>query len=182
VLRALFWTLVYHLEPARWDALARAEPIHPGLLEALPGAPRSAVDVAAGSGRLTGHLAARCARVIAVEPALGLARLLRSNVPQAFAVAGWAEALPVRSGWSELTVSCGAFGPDAPVLEEMARVTHTGGVIALISPERPEEFAALGWRRLSLEPLPAPAHDTWIDEFFGPLDPPHEMVYRQCST
>src|ERR1700693_232836 len=61
ILRAFFWTLVYHLEPERWDALALAEPIHPSLLAALPAAPGRVLEIGAGSGRLTAHLAERCA-------------------------------------------------------------------------------------------------------------------------
>ena len=34
IIRALFWTLVYHLEPEKWDQLARHEPIHPDLIHA----------------------------------------------------------------------------------------------------------------------------------------------------
>ena len=72
VLRALFWTLVYHLEPERWDELARSEPIAPELIAALPHGVDLAVDVGAGSGRLTQHLVARSRRVVAVEPSAGL--------------------------------------------------------------------------------------------------------------
>ncbi|HKW58726.1 MAG TPA: hypothetical protein VJR46_03120, partial [Candidatus Dormibacteraeota bacterium] len=68
VVRALFWTLVYHLEPERWDELARAEPIAPELIEALPRDVETAVDVGAGSGRLTAHLLGRSRDVVAVEP------------------------------------------------------------------------------------------------------------------
>src|SRR5690348_12853752 len=71
VLRAMFWTLVYHLEPERWDELSRSEPIHPDLVAALPGGATTAIDVGAGSGRLTEHLAKRSRQVIAVEPSAG---------------------------------------------------------------------------------------------------------------
>lgn len=178
VRRALFWTFVYQLEPGRWDELARVEPIHPDVLTALPSGVDCAVDVAAGTGRLTAHLVERCRRVVAVEPALGMARLLRGYVPQAMTVAAWAETLPIPNGWSGLTVACGAFGPEPAILAEMERITREGATIALISPERPEAFEALGWRRVSMEPAAVPPHDTWIDEFFGPPDPPHEMVLK----
>lgn len=177
--RALFWTFVYHLEPERWEELAQAEPIHPELLAALPGEVDCAVDVGAGTGRLTAHLVTRCRRVLAIEPALGMARMLRDSLPQAVTVAAWAEALPIASGWSALTVACGAFGPDPAILDEMERITRDGGTIALISPEHPEVFASLGWRRLSLDPPAVPPHEAWIDEFFGPPDPPHEIVIRR---
>jgi SAM-dependent methyltransferase len=179
IVRACFWTLVYHLEPERWDALARVEPIHPGMLAALPTAPTRVLEVGAGSGRLTAHLAERFASLIAVEPAAGLARLLRSRLPDICVVAAWAEALPLPDGWSELTAACGLVGPDASVLSELERVTEVGGEIVLISPEQPEWFEGHGWRRRSFDPLPVPPHDEWIDSFFGRPDPPHELVSRR---
>lgn len=176
VLQALFWTLVYHLEPERWDALATVEPIHPGLLSALPQSVHVGLDVGAGSGRLTAHLLARCRHVVAVEPSEGLRSLLRRRLPGASVVAGWAEALPLRDGCSQLTSACGSFGPDPAVLGELHRVTADSGLIALINPESPEWFEANGWHRLSLPSAPVPAHARWIDDFFGPPDPPRELL------
>jgi SAM-dependent methyltransferase len=180
-LRASFWTLVYHLEPERWDALAQAEPVAPALVADLPRVHR-ALDVGAGSGRLTRHLAATCEEVAAVEPSLGLLGLLRMRMPGVRAIAGWAEALPVRDGWSHLTTACGSFGPDPAVLDEFERVTCGGGVIALISPEQPEWFEAHGWRRLEVEPARIPDHPAAIDEFFGPPDPPRVVVTKMKGT
>jgi SAM-dependent methyltransferase len=180
VLRAFFWTLVYHLEPEMWHELARAEPIHPLLLAALPTAHR-VLEIGAGSGRLTAHLAERCTSLVAIEPSAGLGRLLRRRLADVCVVAAWAEALPVRDAWSQLTTACGSLEPDATVLRELERVTGRGGEIVLISPERPDWFEGNGWRRLSFDPLPAPPHENWIDKFFGPLDPPHEMVSRRIT-
>jgi len=176
VVRGLFWTLVYHLEPEKWDELARHEPIHPELLEALPDSAAVGVDVGAGSGRLTQHLVSRCERVIAVEPSAGLRGILSRRHPDVRTIAGWAESLPLEDGCAQLTAACGAFGPEPDVLSELRRITSPGGVIALISPESPEWFEAEGWKRISAQPLRAPDHPRWIDEFFGPLDPPHELV------
>lgn len=181
VLRAMFWTLVYHLEPERWDELARFEPIHPDLVAALPDGAATAIDVGAGSGRLTAHLAKRSRDVIAVEPSAGLRSILTRRLPGVRALNAWAEALPVEDGWSQLTAACGAFGPDRAVMAELARVTARGGWIALISPEHPEWFEANGWLRITAPPMEAPAHPGWIDDFFGPLDPPHEMVLTEVS-
>ncbi|TMD36441.1 MAG: class I SAM-dependent methyltransferase [Chloroflexi bacterium] len=182
VVRALFWTLVYHLEPEKWGELARFEPIHPSLVEALPSGLDTAVDVGAGSGRLTAHLAARCRRVTAIEPSWGLLALLARRLPQVSPVAGWAEALPVGDHWAQLTASCAAFGPDPAVLAELRRVTAPGGLIALISPESPDWFEAHGWQRMTAPAIPAPDHPAWIDEFFGPLDPPHELLTLRVES
>lgn len=176
VVRALFWTFVYHLEPEKWDELSRHEPIAAGLIDALPDHLDIALDVGAGSGRLTDHLRARSKRVIAVEPSRGLGRMLARRLPGVAVVAGWAESLPLCGGCSQLTAASGAFGPDPRVLAELRRVTAPGGWIALISPEEPGWFEAQGWNRVSAPPGAAPYHPAWLDEFFGPLDPPHELV------
>jgi SAM-dependent methyltransferase len=181
ILRALFWTLVYHLEPERWDALATAEPIHPGVLAALPIARGRGLEIGAGSGRLTSHLALRCTSLVAIEPSAGLGSLLRSRLPGIDVVAAWAEALPLPDGWSSLTAACGLVGPDAAVLGELERVTEIGGEIVLISPEQPDWFEGHGWRRMRFDALPAPAHDDWIEGFFGPIDPPHDIVSRTIT-
>ena len=175
--RAEFWTLVYQLEPERWDRLAQAEPITGDLIGELPRV-RRALEVGAGSGRLTHHLAQIAERVIAIEPSLGLLRLLRARLPRVHSVAGWAEALPVRDGWSELTAACGALGPDPQILRELERVTCRNGIVALINPEQPEWFESNGWERIEAEPAAVLAHDPSIDEFFGPPDPPRVLLMR----
>ena len=176
VVRALFWTLVYHLEPGRWDELARVEPIAPELLDILPRSVDVAVDVGAGSGRLTEHLLRRSRLVVAVEPSAGLRAILVRRLPAVCVVSAWAEALPLIDGCAQLIAACGAFGPEEAVLDEMRRAAAPGGEIALISPEQPEWFEENGWRRI-VAPAPAvPRHPRELDDFFGPPDPPHQMV------
>ena len=182
MVRGLFWTLVYHLEPGKWAELARFEPIHPDLVAALPDSIEVAVDVAAGSGRLTQHLVTRARHVIAIEPSEGLRAMLARRLPQVTALAGWAESLPLDDGIAELTSACGAFGPDPAVLAELRRVTAAGGHVALLSPEDPEWFESHGWRRVTVPAFRAPDHPAWIDEFFGPLDPPHELVMSRVDV
>jgi len=176
IVRGLFWTLVYHLDAGRWDELARHEPIARELIDALPDHVEAALDVGAGSGRLTQHLVPRATRVVAVEPSDPLRALLAARYPTVHAVSGWAEALPFTAGTFQLTAAGGAFGPDPAILAELRRVTSPGGVIALISPEHPEWFEAQGWSRIVAPPIPVPEHPRWLDEFFGPLDPPRELV------
>src|SRR5438132_11052996 len=94
LLKAFFWTFVYHLEPQLWDKLASAEPIHPELLEELPETVGRALDVGAGSGRLTVHLAGRSRRLTAVEPSTGRSLPLRRRLPAAIGWAGWGERRP----------------------------------------------------------------------------------------
>lgn len=176
VVRAMFWTLVYHLEPERWDELARVEPIAWELVDALPRDVDLALDVGAGGGRLTEHLLRRSRHVIAVEPSAGLRAILARRLPGVETVDAWAEDLPFEAGCAQLVAACGAFGPDPDVLGELQRVVAPGGVIALISPERPEWFEEHGWRRIVARPPSVPDHPRELDDFFGPPDPPHEMV------
>ena len=181
VVRALFWTLVYHLEPDLWDQLAQIEPIHPGIIASLPHSIQTSLDVGAGSGRLTQHLASRSERVIAIEPSIGLANLLRRKLHGVETVIAWAEALPIRDGWSQMTAACGAFGPDPLILRELNRVTAIGGTIALVNPEQPEWFEANGWQRQVHDSISPLEHDPQIDEFFGRPDPPRELVTIRVS-
>ena len=176
VVRALFWTLVYHLEPARWDELARHEPIHPAIVDELPQNVRHGLDVGAGSGRLTAHLVTRCQTVTAVEPSAPLRAMLAERLPKVIVKAGWADRLPFADSSFDLVAGCGVLGPDGAALSELERVATPGGWIALVSPEQPEWFEAAGWRRVTAPPMPPPPHPSWLDEFFGQPDPPHELV------
>ncbi|MBO0743832.1 MAG: methyltransferase domain-containing protein [Candidatus Dormibacteraeota bacterium] len=179
VVKAMFWPLVYHLEPELWDALAAAEPIHPDILDHLD-VPRARVlEVGAGSGRLTRVLARRAGGLVAVEPAGGLCRLLRRRLPEVTVVAAWADALPLPTGAFQLAASCASLGPDPAALTELARVTSPGGRVLLISPEHPEWFQARGWNRISHPRQPPPPHAHWIDGVFGPPRPPHEVVWTR---
>ena len=179
VMKAMFWPCVYHLEPELWDALAAVEPIHPEILRELEVPTAGVLEIGAGSGRLTSFLAQRSSGVVAVEPALGLSRLLRRRLPEVHVVAAWAHELPVHTGAFEFAISCSTLGPDPCGLEELARVTQPGGRILLISPEHPEWFQSRGWHRVSHRRQPPPPHESWIDALFGPPRPPHELVWTR---
>lgn len=180
VLRASFWTLVYNLLPDRWDELSRVEPIHPGVLEALPADGAGVLEVGAGSGRLTVNLAPRARSLIAVEPVAPLRAILRERLPDVAILDAVAQDLPVADRWADLTVACAIPGPDPDSVREMERCTRPGGLVALVSPEHPEWFEANGWRRLRFDPaeVAIPPHDPALEAFFGPLDPPHELLLK----
>jgi SAM-dependent methyltransferase len=181
VRRAFFWTFVYHLQPERWDALAQVEPIHPDVISALPASSARGLDIGAGSGRLTRHLLSRCEHVVAVEPSAGLRTILMNRLPAVVVVAGWAEALPLEDCCSDLTAACGSLGPEPDVLRELERVTAVGGLMALISPERPDWFEAHGWDRLTAPKIAPIDHEPWIDDFFGAPDPPRELLTKRVT-
>jgi SAM-dependent methyltransferase len=172
--------MVYELEPELWDAVSQAEPIHPGVLAKLEIDGRRVLEVAAGSGRLTVYLCPRAAELVCVEPSAGLRRILARRCERADIRAGFFHALPIVDGWAALTVSCASFQPDAGAVLELERATAPGGLLALISPESPEWFEARGWERLSFDPSAAvfPPHDPELETIVGPLDPPHELLWR----
>lgn len=179
--RALFWPMVYELEPELWDAVSQAEPIHPGILAKLEVEGQRVLEVAAGSGRLTVYLCPRAAELVCVEPSSGLRSILVSRCPSADIRAGFAQALPIRDGWADVTVSCASIQPDPRVVLELERATGRDGVLVLISPESPDWFQARGWERLSFDPsdVVVKPHDAELEAIFGPLDPPHELLWRR---
>jgi SAM-dependent methyltransferase len=178
--RALFWPMVYELEPELWDAVSQAEPIHQGILAKLEIDGRRVLEVAAGSGRLTVYLCPRAAELVCVEPSSGLRRILAGRCPGADVRAGFFNALPIEDAWADLTVSCASIPPDPGVLLELERATARGGVMALISPESPDWFQARGWERVTFDPTDVVInpHDPGLEAIFGPLDPPHELLWR----
>jgi SAM-dependent methyltransferase len=180
VLMASFWTLVYNLLPARWDALSRVEPIHPGVLAALPADGARVLEVGAGSGRLTVNLAARARSLIVVEPVAPLRAILQERLSGIAVLEAVAQDLPVADRWADLTVACAIPGPDPASVREMERCTGRDGMVALVSPEHPEWFEANGWQRLRFDPteVAIPPHDPALEAFFGPLDPPHELLLK----
>ena len=182
--RALFWPMVYELEPELWDAVSQAEPIHPAILAKLQIEGRRVLEVAAGSGRLTVYLCPRAAELVCIEPSSGLRRILAGRCPSADISAGFFNALPIVDGWAELTVSCASIPPDPGVVHELERATAPGGVLALISPESPDWFQERGWERLTFDPsdVVIGPHDPELEAIFGPLDPPHELLWRNRLT
>src|SRR4051794_15499858 len=85
-----------HYDRARppWPVAVRA------FLASIGPAPgcSTAVDVAAGTGRLTEHVLAVASVVIAVEPSQAQLTVLRRRLPAVRAIRGSAEAMPIASG------------------------------------------------------------------------------------
>jgi SAM-dependent methyltransferase len=184
LVRGLFWSLVYELQPDRWAELAELETVHPDLLAALPVDGRRVLEVGAGSGRLTLLIAGRPSLLLAAEPTAALRRTLAGRLGgRGLVVAALTQALPVVAGSFDAVVCCAAISPDPPLggeaaLEEMDRVTGAGGAIALVGPERPEWFVERGFARTDFPAPPSPAPPAVV-AFFGPLDPPRSLLVRQ---
>ncbi len=115
---------------------------------------RTVLDVAAGTGKLTRELVPSGATVVAVEPVPAMRAVLERVVPEATALDGTAEALPVADGSVDAIVVASAFHWfDAPAAAaEFHRVLRPGGRLALL------------WNRRRLDqPL-----QRAVDEMIGP--------------
>ena len=156
----LAWELLYRLEPELYDRLASAERLHPGVVAWLPRDVDRIVEVGAGTGRLTMNLIELGRRVVAVEPALPLRRILRRKLAaaghgdRARVIGGFFDQVPLPGDFADLVVACSAFTPEAghggeAGLAEMERVCKPGGCVALIWPNRPEWLASRGYRYVS---------------------------------
>jgi SAM-dependent methyltransferase len=143
------------------DAYERGRPGYPEealdwLWDALELAPGSvAIDVGAGTGKLTAPLVARGAAVTAVEPVSAMRDRLAAAVAGATAVDGTAERLPVPDETADAVVAGQAFHwfANGRSLAEFHRVLRPGGALGLI------------WnRRLLDDPLQAA-----VSELLDPL-------------
>jgi SAM-dependent methyltransferase len=138
------------------DAYERGRPGYPepavdALLAALGVGPGGTVlDLAAGTGKLTRLLAARVARVVAVDPSEAMLGVLRDRLPGVDARTGTADAIPLANGAVDAVFVAEAFHwfRTPPACREIARVLRPGGGLALLwNRER--------WSREGLDWLPA---------------------------
>jgi SAM-dependent methyltransferase len=136
-----------------------------------------ALDLAAGTGKLTRLLAETGAKVIAIEPVAEMRAALPTSVQ---VLDGTAEAIPLDAGTVDLVTVAQAFhwfDGDA-ALREIHRVLRTGGRLALVWNRRIEADPANDAIERILAPHRAgtPTHrlDEWRPAFdhttlFGPL-------------
>lgn len=121
---------LYEQSRPGWPAAA----VERVLRELGVGASSTVVDLAAGTGKLTRELRPRVGRVVAVEPLPAMRRELLANVPDAEAVDGTAEAIPLADATADGLLVAEAFHwfatPEA--VAEIARVVRPGGGIGLL--------------------------------------------------
>jgi SAM-dependent methyltransferase len=156
----LAWELLYRREPRLYDRLVSAERLHRDVLAWLPERVERIVEIGAGAGRLTLELLDRARTVWAIEPAGPLRELLLEKLSRAArgdrvrVMDGFFDSIPLADDLADLVVTCSAFTPDPahggkPGLEEMERVCHPGGLVAIVWPNNLEWLAAHGYRHVS---------------------------------
>jgi SAM-dependent methyltransferase len=134
-----------------------------------------ALDVGAGTGKLTRVLCAAGVPTVAVEPAAGMRKVLAHAVSKAQVLAGSAEELPLPDASVDLVAVGQAFHwfDRAKALPELARVLRPGGRLALFYNARDE---AVSWVRALDEIVGDHEHhggahreqDTAVMDPFGP--------------
>ena len=103
----------------------------------------TALDLGAGTGKLTRMLVDRFAKVVAVEPLDGMRTLLEALVPRAETCVGKAESIPLGDGSVDVVFSADAFHwfDGKLALTEITRVLRPRGGLVLMwnEPDKPTE-------------------------------------------
>jgi SAM-dependent methyltransferase len=123
------------------------------------GADATVLDLGAGTGKLTRDLVPRFRRVIAVEPDKAMRAVLEEVVPEAEALAGSAESIPLDEDSVDAVFTAEAFHWFASdeTVAEIARVLRPGGGFAIFWNV---EFG-------EPEPLMGEAVESLLDEAFA---------------
>jgi SAM-dependent methyltransferase len=121
----------------RWpDDYERGRPGWPPEVVDLPGVPSAAtaLDLAAGTGKLTRLLVPAFSRVVAVEPQDAMRRVLQALCPEAEAHGGTAEAIPLADASVDAVFVAQAFHwfDNERALAEIARVLRPRGALVLM--------------------------------------------------
>ena len=171
------------------QAFVRGRPEYP---EALVGwlrqgiglAPgKVALDLGAGTGKLTKRLVATGARVIAVEPVPEMLAALSAALPQVEAHRASAAELPLPDRSVDAVVCAQAFHwfASAAALDEIHRVLKPGGWLGLIWNVQDERIDWVARLAVIISPyeagVPRYRHGEWRHHFphagFGPLEELH---------
>jgi len=166
----------------RWcEDYERGRPGWPTEAVHVAGLPPSSalVDLGAGTGKLTRLLARAFARVVAVEPSDPMRRLLASLCPEAEALGGTGQEIPLADASVDGVFAAEAFHwfDDERAAVEIARVLRPGGALVLLwnLPAGPWEPSTAAAEELLAAHGPA-AGDVGYDplDLAGPRRPPGE--------
>ncbi|HWL89765.1 MAG TPA: class I SAM-dependent methyltransferase [Actinomycetota bacterium] len=150
------------------------------------GAGSTVVDLAAGTGRLSGRFLELGLDVIAVEPAANMRAVLEERFPAVRAIVATAESMPFDDGAIDAVVVGNAFHhfEREAAMTEIHRILRPGGALALFWawPDEEEQLRIPGVRAIYEvvegargESAIAAAHQTWADlpapvEGFDPFE------------
>ncbi len=152
-----------------------------------------ALDLAAGTGKLTRLLAPTGAEVVAVEPVAEMRERLQANVPTAMVLDGTAEHVPLPDGSVDAVTVAQAFHwfDAAVALGEIARVLGPAGGLGLVWNERDtsEPWVAelsrlIRWDQRGEYQVPYTVEEDWAARLdglatpFGPVQR-YDTTYRQ---
>jgi len=155
----------------RWpEDYERGRPGWPPEVVDIPGLPATAtvLELGAGTGKLTRLLTPAFGSVVAVEPADPMRRLLAAICPEAEALSGTAQEIPLEDASVDAVFAAEAFHwfDDERALAEIARVLRPRGALVLMwnVPAGPTEPSIAAVEQLLAERRPKP------DELAYPLD------------
>jgi SAM-dependent methyltransferase len=102
----------------------------------------TAVDLAAGTGKLTRLLVPSGAAVVALEPAPGMLEQLHRQVPGALIAAGRAERIPLRAATADVVTVAQALHWFDPIIaiEELHRILRPDGWLAVVYNDRDDRI------------------------------------------
>ncbi len=156
----------------RWpEDYERGRPGWPPGVVSLAGLPQTAtvLDLGAGTGKLTRLLVPTFGRVIAIEPADAMRRMLETLCPGIESLAGTGQEIPLADASVDGIFAAQAFHwfDDERAVGEMARVLRPGGALVLMwnvpaTPWKPSTSAA---EKLLTERGPKPSQVS-----YDPLD------------
>ena len=129
--------LTWNNMPEHWyEAYERGRPGYPPEVVNISGMPSPAtvLDLGAGTGKLTRLLVSKFVRVVAIEPDDQMRRRLTALCPEAEALAGSAEQIPLPNDSVDAVFAAQSFHwfANEPALAEIARILRPRGTLVLL--------------------------------------------------